>query len=163
MNVSKSVAIRFLQGQEAAIAEVYSQYKNLLYFIISTYVNTKEDCEDVYQDVFVSILQKKNELKDPMKLHWYLCQTAKNKAINRLKETQRVVEPLEEGKIGETQHTRLSELLPFNLSDEERIVIGYRLCFGLSYQEISAITGAIIPTLKARYARAIKKTKEALK
>lgn len=163
MNVSKSVAIRFLQGQETAIAEVYSKYRKLLYFIISTYVDTKEDCEDAYQDVFAAILQKKGEIKDPLKLHWYLCQTAKNMAINRAKIGKRTVDQLDEEAFGETQHTRLSELLPYDLSDEERAIIGYRLCLGLSYQEISEITGVVVPTLKARYSRAIKKTKEALK
>ena len=163
MNVSRSVAIRFLQGQEAAIAEVYSKYRNLLYFIISTYVDTKEDCEEVYQDVFAALLRKKGELKDPSKLHWYLCQTAKNTAINRAKQSNQQIDRLEEEQMGETQHTRLSELLPYDLSDEERAIIGYRLCLGLSYQEISEITGVVVPTLKARYSRAIKKTKEALK
>ena len=53
MNVTIKTAKLFLQGEEEATVTVYKSYRSLLYFIISTYVNQKEDCDDVYQNVFM--------------------------------------------------------------------------------------------------------------
>ena len=58
MNVTIKSAKLFLQGEEEAIALVYKSYRALLYFIISTYISQKEDCDDVYQNVFMKILSK---------------------------------------------------------------------------------------------------------
>lgn len=167
MNVSKSTAIKFLQGDETAFAEVYSRYHRLLYFLISTYVDTKEDCEDVYQDVFLKMWNARytfgNQI-DPAGLHSYLCTVAKTTSIDFARaKSRRRAEELIEDEQGEPRHTRLSELLPYDISDEEREVVGYRVCFGFSFKEINAITGAPIATLKKRYARALAKMKGALK
>ncbi|MDY4936508.1 MAG: sigma-70 family RNA polymerase sigma factor [Candidatus Enteromonas sp.] len=164
MNVSKLTATKFVQGDEKATNEVYLKYRSLLYFIISTYVNSKEDCEDVYQDLFVSVLENRNQIKDPSKLHSYLCISAKNKAINYAKaKNTSSNELLDENLVGEKDHTRLEDLLSFDLTHDERVVIGYRLCFGFSFKEISELTSVPVITLKTRYARAIKKTRGALK
>ena len=164
MNVSRALATAFLEGDERAIAEIYFKYRKLLYFIIATYLSSAADIEDAYQEVFLSILSRKIVINDPLKLHYYLCQTAKNEAINRAKSLQRRDgSEFDEETVGETTLESLSELLPYNLTDEERTVLGYRLCFSLSYQDISDITGDPISTLKARYARAIKKARGASK
>lgn len=159
MKISNKVAKEFVLGNEKAISEVYSRYRGLLYFIISTYVKTKEDCEDVYQNVFLNILSKKEDIKNPSNLHSYLCLTAKNLAINHAKQSSKYVS-LDDEEVASVENQRLDDLLPYNLTRNEKIVIGYKLCFGLTYQEISEITKTPIPTLKARYAQALKKIKE---
>ncbi len=73
MNVTIKTAKLFLQGEEEATAIVYQSYRALLYFIIATYVNQKDDCDDVYQNVFMKILEKRSEVKDVSSLHSYLC------------------------------------------------------------------------------------------
>lgn len=164
LKLSKALATAFLEGDERAIGEVYSKYRKFLYFIISNYLSSTSDIEDVYQEVFLSILSRKIEIKDPQKLHYYLCQMAKNEAINKAKSLQRRSgDEFDEETGDETKLENLAELLPYDLTNEERAVLGYRLCFGLSYNDISYLTGDPISTLKARYARAIKKTKEVLK
>ena len=69
MNVTIRTAKLFLQGEEEATAIVYKSYRALLYFIIATYVDNKEDCDDVYQNVFMKILDKRSEVKDASSLH----------------------------------------------------------------------------------------------
>lgn len=89
MKVPKSLAKAFILGDENAISEIYFKYRGLLYFIISAYVKTKEDCEDVYQEVFLRIIVRKDEIRDSSNLHNYLCQVAKTTAINYAKKTQK--------------------------------------------------------------------------
>ena len=162
MKVSKQTAKLFLQGDEAATAEVYHSYKSLLYFIISSYLRNKADCEDVYQDTFLTILTKRDSIKDPSALHSYLCLTAKSKAIDFAKSRAFSEEGLEEEEEASApSESNIDSLLPYDLSHEEREIIGYRIVFGLTFQEASDITGAPLITLKTRYARALKKIKGA--
>lgn len=161
MKVPKSLAKEFVLGKEEAISEVYYEYRGLLYFIISTYVKRKEDCEDVYQDVFLKILNNKQDIKDPSNLHGYLCQVAKTTAINHAKKNAKFIPIENDDEIVSDEKSRIDELLPYNLTNEEKALVGYKLCFGLSYKEIQEITGTPIPTLKMRYSQALKKIKEA--
>ncbi len=160
MNVTIKTAKLFLQGEEEATVTVYKSYRSLLYFIISTYVNQKEDCDDVYQNVFMKILSKRDEVKDPSSLHSYLCAMAKNEAIDYAKKSSREQsnDSLEEICV-ESQTTQLDYFLPYDLSKEEKKIIGYRLTFGLSWQEVSELVGIPVATAKYRYVQAIKKIK----
>lgn len=164
MNVTIKTAKLFLQGDEEAIASVYRSYRSLLYFIIATYLNQKEDCDDVYQNVFMKILARRNEIKDPSSLHSYLCEMAKNEAIDYAKKRSResnsdVLEDI----CADKQVTQLDYFLPYDLTKEEKMIVGYRLTFGLSWKEIGELVGIPIATAKYRYAQAIDKVKRSLK
>ncbi len=160
MNVNIKTAKLFLQGEEEATAIVYKSYRALLYFIISTYVSQKEDCDDVYQEVFVKILAKRNEVKDANNLHSYLCSIAKNEAIDFAKRRSREQSSdLLEEICADKQDSQLDYFLPYDLTKEEKKVIGYRITFGLSWKEVSELMGIPEATAKYRYVQAIKKIK----
>ena len=164
MNVTIKTARLFLQGEEEATAIVYKNYRALLYFIIATYVNQKEDCDDVYQNVFMKILAKRNEVSDPSSLHSYLCSTAKNEAIDFAKKRshEQSSDQLEE-MCADSQASQLDYFHPYDLTKEEKKIIGYRLTFSLSWKEISEIMAIPEATAKYRYVQAIKKIKGAYK
>ena len=161
MNVSKATATKFLQSDEGAIAEVYSSYRNLLYFIIATYVREKEDCDDVYQELFLRILSKKDEIKDPQSLHYYLCSMAKNMAIDFAKKQAHVDTSEEMEETAEAGESQLDYFLPYDVTREEKAILGYRLTFGFSWKEVASMMGIPAPTARLRYAQAIKKIKGA--
>lgn len=164
MNVTNKTAKLFLQGDEEAIATVYQSYRSLLYFIIATYLNQKDDCDDVYQNVFVKILAKRNEIKDPSSLHSYLCAIAKNEAIDYAKKRSRErSSDVLEDVCADNQVTQLDYFLPYDVTKEEKMIVGYRLTFGLSWQEVSDLTGIPLGTVKYRYVQAIDKIKRSLK
>ena len=164
MNVSVKTAELFLHGEEEATSIVYKNYRALLYFIIATYVKQKEDCDDVYQNVFVKVLSRRNEVSDPSSLHYYLCETAKNEAIDFVKKHFReqscdVIEEI----CADKKETQLDYFLPYDLTKEEKKIVGYRLTFGLSWKEIGNLINIPVPTAKFRYVQAIKKIKGAYK
>ena len=164
MNVTNKTAKLFLQGDEEAIATVYQSYRSLLYFIIATYLNQKDDCDDVYQNVFVKILAKRNEIKDPSSLHSYLCAIAKNEAIDYAKKRSRErSSDVLEDVCADNQVNQLDYFLPYDVTKEEKMIVGYRLTFGLSWQEVSDLTGIPLGTVKYRYVQAIDKIKRSLK
>ena len=57
------------------------------------------------------------------------------------------------------QESQLDYFLPYDLTKEEKKIIGYRLTFGLSWKEISEMLGIPSATAKYRYVQAIKKIK----
>ena len=160
MNVTIRTAKLFLQGEEEATAIVYKSYRALLYFIIATYVDNKEDCDDVYQNVFMKILDKRSEVKDASSLHSYLCAMAKNEAIDFAKKRSREQSSdlLEDICVAKSD-SQLDYFLPYDLTKEEKKIIGYKITFGLSWKEISELLGIPAATAKYRYAQAIKKIK----
>ena len=160
MNVTIRTAKLVLQGEEEATAIVYKSYRALLYFIIATYVDQKDDCDDVYQNVFMKILEKRSEVKDASSLHSYLCAMAKNEAIDFAKKRSREQSSdLLEDICVSKQDSQLDYFLPYDLTKEEKKIIGYRLTFSLSWKEISEMLGIPSATAKYRYVQAIKKIK----
>ena len=160
MNVTNKTAKLFLQGEEEATAIVYQSYRALLYFIIATYVNQKDDCDDVYQNVFMKILEKRSEVKDASSLHSYLCAMAKNEAIDYAKKRSREQSSeILEDICASNEESQLDYFLPYDLTKEEKKVIGYRITFGLSWKEVSELMGMPEATAKYRYVQAIKKIK----
>ena len=164
MNVTNKTAKLFLEGDEEATAIVYKNYRSLLYFIIATYLNPKEDCDDVYQNVFMKILSKRNEVKDPSSLHSYLCAMAKNEAIDYAKKRSRELNSdLLEDICVVNEESQLDYFLPYDLTKEEKTIVGYRLTFDLPWKEVSELVGIPSATAKYRYAQAIDKIKRSLK
>ena len=164
MNVSYKTAKMFLEGDEMATAEVYQKYKRLLYFIISTYVDRKEDCEDVYQNVFLKLLSNRDKVEKPSSLHQYLCTVAKNEAIEflRKQDSSELDENIEKLAVSES-NSQLDYFLPYNLTNTEKSLVGYKITFGLKWKDVSAITDMPIPTMKKKYSEALKKIKEVYK
>lgn len=163
MNVSRKTAKLFLEGDEQAASEVYYGYRSLLFFIISNYVRTKEDCEDVYQNVFVRIFERIRECERPSDLHYFLCSVAKNEAINFAKRNSLLkVEGFEEGEMVGDEAKGIDWLLPFDLTPEERSIVGYRIGYGLPWKEIVDLTGVPMSTAKLKYAQAMRKVRKEL-
>ena len=82
MATSNTTFQGFVNGDQDAISRVFLEFKNLLYFVIASYVDNKEDCNDVLSDAFMKAVQHRNEIKEPSKLKTFLCTIARNEAIN---------------------------------------------------------------------------------
>ena len=85
MGLSKRVVEAFLDGEEKATETVYLEFKNLMYFIIASYVPSKEDCDDLLSESFMKAIEHRSEMKDPSKIKAFFSTIARNSAINFLK------------------------------------------------------------------------------
>ena len=85
MGISRRIAEAFLQGEEKATETVYLEFKNLMYFIIASYVPSKEDCDDLLSESFMKAIEHRSEMKDPSKIKAFLSTIARNSALNFLK------------------------------------------------------------------------------
>ena len=85
MSISKKTVQLFIEGDKTATGEVFEEYKNLLYFIIATYINNKDQCDDVLSETFLKSMEHRKELKDPKKIKSFLSTIAKNEALQFLR------------------------------------------------------------------------------
>ena len=163
--ISRKTFNLFLSGDEAATQQVYEEYRNLAYFIIATYVNNVDDCNDILSDTFLKVFQNKDKIKEANGLKQFICSTAKNEAINFLKKDNRLIksELIDEMYGEEDKNNGVLNLLEPILSNKEVIVVYYKIYFELSWNEITNETG--IPSSSARliYKTAKEKLKKELR
>ena len=165
MSISNKVVNAFIQGDQDAIAEVYDEYKNLMYFIIASYISLPEDCEDVLSESFIKAINHREDLKDPSKIKSFLSTIARNTALDFLKKNKEIPnsEVIEEMYGESDQYNVMLNLLEPLLTNKETIVTYYRAVFSYSWQEIVEITGIKESTARAIYASVKEKLRKELR
>ena len=73
------------QKLESIFKKIYDSYFKLVYFCVSSYINIKEDIEDIVSDTFLSFYNHLDSIDASRSIKYYLTTTAKNKAINFIK------------------------------------------------------------------------------
>ena len=165
MSISNKTIQAFILGNEDAIGKVYDEYKNLMYFIIASYISLPEDCEDVLSDAFIKAINHREDLKDPNKIKSFLSTIARNTALDFLKKNKEIPnsEVIEEMYGEEDQYNVMLNLLEPLLTNKETIVTYYRAVFSYSWSEIVELTGIPESTARAIYATAKEKLRKELR
>lgn len=164
MSISKFTFIRFTRGDQKAVEKVYLEYKNLMYFVIASYVPNKLDVEDILSDSFIKAVEHREEVRNPDSLKAYLAQIAKNEALNFLKQQREVPSSdVIEEMYGEEDrsNTLLSTLEPL-LTNKETIVTYLKVGFSYTWEEISEETGISVSTARRLYDSAKEKLRKEL-
>ena len=164
MNISNITFQRFTRGEEKAIEKVYLEYKNLMYFIIASYVPNKFDVEDILSDSFIKAVEHREEVKKPASLKSYLAQIAKNQALNFLKAQKEIPSSdVIDEMYGEEDksNTLLSTLEPL-LTNKETIVTYLKAGFSYTWEAISIETGISVSSARRIYETAKEKLRKEL-
>jgi RNA polymerase sigma factor (sigma-70 family) len=80
-----------LKNQEEDWNALVDKYKNLVYSIPMRYGFTREEAADIFQAVFLDLIQELPKLRDPKALPKWLMQVASHKCFHRKKHNQRMV------------------------------------------------------------------------
>ena len=164
MSISKITFIKFTRGDQKAIEKVYLEYKNLMYFIIASYISNKFDVEDILSDSFLKAVEHCSEVKKLDSLKAYLAQIAKNQALNFLKQQREVPSSdMIDEMYGEEDksNTLLSTLEPL-LTNKETIVTYLKVGFSYTWDEIAEETGISVSTARRLYDSAKEKLRKEL-
>lgn len=71
---------------EAAFKVIYNEYYSKLYYFVLEFIPLKDTAENIVQDTFVTLWNKRNELKDNSNLTSYLFTVARNNALKKLRD-----------------------------------------------------------------------------
>lgn len=164
MSISKKTILKFIKGDQDATAEVYLEYKNLMYFIIASYVPNKADCDDILSECFIKALEHRSDIKDPNKIKSFLSAIAKNQAINFLKRDPFVTcsDVIDEIYGEEDKTNEVLALFGPLLTNKETIVIYLKIYFSYTWTEIVEETGIAETTARILYESAKEKLRKEL-
>jgi len=158
----------FQDGEETALESLISRYKDKIFSTIFYLVKDKQLAEDLFQDVFIKIIDKlrsKNYNEEGKFLHWAL-RISHNLCVDYFRKEKRnqtisgdqnnLFDLLElNGDAADKRfvtgqiHEKIRVMLD-NLPDEQREVIILRHFADLSFKEISEITNTSINTSLGR-------------
>lgn len=178
---------RLREGDEQAFAEAFHLYKGLVYTLCCKMLADRAEASDVTQEVFLTLFRKIHQFRGECSLKTWLYRVTLNQASNRNRwwkrrsgsKTRTITlglhqpdekpcevatdRPSPERAVhaAELRHALNLELshLPF----KQRTAVILRDVQGLSYEEISEITGVEVGTVKSRIARGREKLRVALR
>ncbi|WP_134088632.1 RNA polymerase sigma factor [Olivibacter sp. XZL3] len=155
-------------GDHAAFTEIYNRYWEVLADAAYQRLRSREDAEEVVQEIFVNLYLRRKDLNPKSTLEAYLKQALKYKVIDayRLQQQyyQRLQGLIEEHKLAlaaPDQQVELKELkqrvlhAADKLPDKCREVFIMSRFHQLSHQEISDRTGISISTIKKHIHKAL--------
>lgn len=99
----KTLLMLVAAGDRKAFTELYSLYIDNVYRYIFLFTRSKEEAEEIIQDVFVKIWEKREKLVEVESFKSYLFKAAKNKLISEVRHLQirhRVLSEIKRSKTG---------------------------------------------------------------
>ena len=103
------------QGDESSWDRLVDRYQRLIYAIPRRAGLTGEQCSDVFQDVFLVLIQKLDDIKQPERIRSWIVTTAKFKTWAVIRAAKGLYVPESEEEM-ETEMSKIADLSP--LADE---------------------------------------------
>ena len=163
---------RLQQGDENALSVLYKEYWEMMYLAAFNLVKNKHVCEDLVQEVFISLWKKRQNLVIKISLRGYLYTSVVYKVYdhfrkNKSKINVELVEGFDKRIEQSTPESKLiySELIEFiNISIEElpekcKLVFKLSRDEQLSHKEISEKLNISVRTVEGHVLKAIKHIK----
>ena len=150
-DIDKKLYREFLAGNKEALGKLIYKYRNSLIYFIFKYVRNQETAEDIFQDVMVYLLDKKEVYNFDYSFKTFLYIVAKSRALNYIKnkkiedeltdnEKNLFVEEelLEEIILSKERQTNIRNVIS-KMNHEYQMVIFLGIIEGISYNEIAKI------------------------
>lgn len=175
MDEDKILYRKFLEGNdEKAFEKLILKYKNNLVYFIFKYVKDKEISEDIFQEVAIYLLERKEVFDFKYSFKTFLYMVAKSKALNYLRDNKNNLslhtqeenlyveeEILEEMIFSEELKEKFKNILS-KMKPEHQMVVYLTMIEELSYEETAKIMDKSISQIKNLVHRARTKLKRLL-
>jgi RNA polymerase sigma-70 factor, ECF subfamily len=158
---------RLARGDQAAFAEFYDAVADRVHHYLLVRLGTREDADDAMQETFLRLARNRRKLAEVENLDSYVFTIARNEAARLAvrRARRRGSRPLggEElfcASAGDGEAREAAEVVAAalgQLTDELREVVELKTYAGLTFQEISRVTGLPQGTVATRYRSALAK------
>lgn len=151
-------------GTDEYICRIVKQYSRMLLNLAFTRLHSTADAEDAVQEVFLRLLSKRPDFREPEHEKAWLIRATLSRASDIRKASERCNTPLDEiAEIGRADDTpqllsALQELPP-----KYSAVIHLYYYEGYPIKDISKLLGLPVPTVGSRLSRGREKLRELLK
>jgi RNA polymerase sigma factor (sigma-70 family) len=155
-----TIITAFKRGDHEAFDRVYSHYRSLLYVIILGIVRHQATAEDVLQETFLTMYQKAASLKHADRFQSWAMRIAKHHAINAWKQMHHEAwDDLEDHPRAAPEERSLFQTWHHHLTDQENLIVAYKLVYDLSYDDIHWLMNLSIARIQQIYQQALVKLK----
>jgi RNA polymerase sigma-70 factor (ECF subfamily) len=152
------------RGDRAAFAQLYQRFARMVHGIVLSRI-ARTDVDDVVQDVFMTALERLQDLREPAAFGGWLAAIARHRAADQGRR-----QPITESLIGDVASTRdagcLESLAILDavrlLPDAYRETLMLRLVEGMSGAEIAERTGLTAASVRVNLHRGMKLLREKL-
>ena len=154
------LVLRCQTGDETAFAQLVERYGPRLRYYLQKAFGRRDGAEDAWQDVWFTVFRKVRGLADPGAFTPWLYQIARRRAYDLLRQRRPSCRPMEEA---EQVPDPSAEALDFSPEDGQRIhaaldelalehreVLLLRFLEDMAYEDIAAVTGCQMGTVKSR-------------
>lgn len=145
---------KIANGDEYAFKHVFELYKNKVYGFVIKFVHSKADAEEIVQDTFFTIWQKRDTLPNIEHPRNYIYTIVRNKTytyLNQAAKNQKILAQVWANM--QTDRNDIEDLTDFkdsemliknglaNLSEQKRQIFKLSRVDGMSHEEIAAYVG----------------------
>jgi len=154
LSAEKILLQKIAEGDAYAFKHVFDLYKNKVYSFVVRFVHSRADAEEIVQDTFCTIWQKRDILPNIEHPRNYIYTIVRNKTytyLNQAAKNQKVLAQLwanmqlEQNDIADLTDLRDSELLLkkglANLSEQKQQIFKLSRIDGMSHEEIAIQVG----------------------
>lgn len=162
-----------LQAGDPAVLElIWTHYSGLLFSILLGILFSRQDAEDVLQEVFLRVSQKKSMVASARNLKGYLIRMARNAAIDQINHLQRVQKrnrtlqedwliPVTDEPPDPEKRIHLTRCLQ-QIPEKQRTIILLKVYQEMTFQEIANHLGLSVNTTSSRYRYGLHKLRKIL-
>lgn len=164
-----------LEGDQRAYSALYERYSSRLYSYCRRLLDDHVQAEEGVQQTFIKAFRSLESLDDPKAFYYWLFTIARNEVYSSIRKQKRngrpesisdesvwLEDPSHESVVASELHELVNDALR-KLKHEYQEVLVLRHDEGLSYAEISAITGDTVSSIESRLTRARHAMKNYLK
>jgi RNA polymerase sigma-70 factor (ECF subfamily) len=147
------------RGEPWALERMYEENHAAVYALCHRLLGRSDDAEDATQSTFVQAFRALPRFRGAASPKTWLYRIAVNEATNLLRKRAKAPAPLEgDAPVGDgaprvTEHVMVRGAMA-RLKPDHRVVLALRFWEELSYEEIAAVLGLPLPTVKMRLKRA---------
>jgi RNA polymerase sigma-70 factor (ECF subfamily) len=148
--------LAFKSGESPAFDELFARYKDPLYGFIRRRVDDPGRAEEIAQDVFVALVQRRNGYEVRASFRTYLYRIAMNRVASEHRKKKEAGEPAAEpaAEGGDPAVVAQVQEALAQLEPEQREIVLLREYDGLSYDEIAQVLQVPVGTVRSRLFRA---------
>lgn len=163
------LAILLTLNDEAAFSELYVRYKDKLYYFCLHLLKSKEEANDIVQEIFIRIWESRNFINPDLSFSSFLYTIARNRILNyfrdidideKVKEilaTQKVTEEEAiDSKIIYTEYQVILQNAISQLPPQRRKIFNMSRIESMSHKEIAAELGISVNTVQEHISEALK-------
>ena len=155
-----------IAGQEMGYSKLYHKYVKQVYNTVIRLVIDEVEAEDLTQEIFISLFDDMNKVKDVQFLGAWLKRVSINKSISYLRKKKIHASEIEEIQVAdesedevfekELKEAQISEIQTAieELDVEVRTIVNLFLFEDLSHEEIGKLLGLNSTTVRSKYHRA---------